>query len=335
MRFSRTMEKRLFDRQPALWIVALIVAAFLVFPIFFGGYFLHLAIMLLLTTYLAQSWNIVGGYAGQLSFGHAIFYGAGAYASTLLFVNWGITPWAGMFVGGLAAVLLGLFIGYLSFRYGLRGLYFGLVSIAFNEVFLLIAKGWIQGGSAGIMIPLKGHAPAIMQFTGKTHYYYLIMFLACSIMYVVYRIDRSKMGYYFRAIKANEAAAESLGVNSTRYKLIAVGLSSFFAALGGTFYAQYILFIDPEIAFRMDVSLAMLIPAVVGGLGTVFGPALGSLFIIALGEIANTALGGQKYTGMSLVLYGVVLMVFVIYVPRGLIGSLKQVQMSLMRKKAT
>lgn len=209
------------------------------------------------------------------------------------------------------------------------------MSIAFSEVFLLIAKGWIQGGSAGIMIPLKGHVPAIMQFKGKIHYYYLIMFLACSIMYIAHRIDRSKMGYYFRAIKANEDAAEALGVNSTRYKLIAAGLSAFFTALGGTFYAQYILFMDPEIAFRMDVSLAMLIPAVVGGLGTVFGPALGSLFIIALAEIVNSALGGQKYAGMSLVLYGIVLIVFVIYVPRGLIGSLKQVHTSLFCKKAT
>jgi branched-chain amino acid transport system permease protein len=327
--------KMLLNRQPGLWIVALIVGAFLVFPICFGDYFLHLVIMLLLSIYLSQSWNIVGGYAGQLSFGHSIFYGTGAYASTLLLINWGVTPWVGIIAGGIVAALLGLFIGYLSFRYGLRGVYYALMTMVFSAVFELIAKGWIQGGSAGIGIPLKGHVPAMMQFKGKAHYYYLIMFLACLIMYIAHRIDRSKMGYYFRAIKANEAAAEALGVNSTRYKLIAVGLSAFFTALGGTFYAQYIMFIDPEIAFRMDVSLTMLVPAVVGGLGTVFGPVLGSLFIVALAEITNLALGGQKYAGMSLVLYGIVLMVFVIYVPRGLIVSLKQVHTSLFRNKVT
>jgi branched-chain amino acid transport system permease protein len=291
--------------------------------------------MALLTIYLAQSWNIVGGYAGQMSFGHSIFYGIGAYTSTMLFVNWGMTPWAGMFLGAVVAMLVGLFIGYLSFRYGLRGLYFALVTIAFNEIFLLIAKGWIEGGSAGITIPLKGHAPRLMQFHGKVHYYYLIMVLACVITYLVYRIDRSKIGYYFRAVKANEAAAECLGVDSTKYKLTAIGISAFFTALGGTFYAQYILFIDPEIAFRPEVSLAMFVPVVVGGLGTVFGPALGGVFMIALAELANSVLGGQKYAGMSLILYGGVLMAFIMYVPRGLLESFRRALEVLIKRKAT
>jgi branched-chain amino acid transport system permease protein len=288
--------------------------------------------MIFLSVYLSQCWNILGGYAGQLSFGHSMFYGVGAYTSTMLFVNWNITPWIGMFLGGILAMLLGLIMGYLSFRYGLKGLYFGLVSIAFNEIIMLIAKVWIQGGSAGILIPLKGHAPYLMQFKGKTYYYYLIMFLAYLITYITYKIDRSKMGYYLRAIFSNEEAAECVGIDSTKWKIIATIISSFFTALGGTFYAQYILLIDPEIAFRFDVSLAMYVPAVIGGLGTVSGPILGSLFMVPLSEIANILLGGQKFAGISMLLYGITVVVFIIYLPQGMLGYLRQIREVLLKK---
>ena len=291
-------------------------------PHFIGDYYIHLVTMILLFGYLGVAWNILGGYAGQFSFGHAAFFGIGAFTSTLLQIHAGVNPWIGIFLAGVAGLLLGLFIGSLSFRYGLRGPYFALAMLALAEMLRVVAVQWMSVRyPLGIVIPLKGDSFWDFQFSSRVPYYYIILSMLAIVLYLIRVIEGKRIGSYFKAIRENENAAETLGINAFKYKLLAMALSSSLTAMGGTFYAQYYLTIDEEAAFGVGVSIEILLGPIIGGAGTVFGPVLGAGILETLSEGTRNLLGG--YSGVHLMLYGAILVFVIIFLPKGILGGLE------------
>lgn len=293
-----------------------------ILPRFIGDYYIHLVTTILLFGYLGVAWNILGGYAGQFSFGHAAFFGIGAFTSTLLQIHAGVNPWVGIFLAGVAGLLLGLFIGSLSFRYGLRGPYFALAMLALAEMLRVVAVQWMSVRyPLGIVIPLKGDSFWDFQFSSRVPYYYIILSMLAIVLYLIRVIEGRRIGSYFKAIRENENAAETLGINLFKYKLLAMALSSSLTAMGGTFYAQYYLTIDEEAAFGVGVSIEILLGPIIGGAGTVFGPVLGAGILETLSEGTRNLLGG--YSGVHLMLYGAILVFVIIFLPKGILGGLE------------
>jgi branched-chain amino acid transport system permease protein len=285
---------------------------------------LHVAFQILLFGYLTYCWNILGGFAGQTSFGHALFMAVGAYTSTVLLLDFGVSPWLGMLAGGALSGLLGLFIGYLSFRYGIKGAYFGLVTVAFTEIGRIVALNTPAiGGALGLYIPIQNNSFWELKFVDKTSYYYVAAAFLLLVLAVTAWLERSTIGHKLMAIRENEDAAQALGINVIRYKLFATGLSAFMTALGGTLYAHYVTFIDPGTLLNLNMALEITIYAIAGGVGTLFGPLIGAVFLLPLADIVRTALG-QSYAGIHLVVYGAVLMAVILFVPEGLVGLLRR-----------
>ena len=302
---------------------ALAVAALLALPPLLPKYHLEVLISVLFFAYLGIAWNLLGGYAGQFSFGHAAFFGIGAYTSTLLLLHAGLTPWAGMLLGGVLAAGFGLFEGYLSFRYGLKGPYFSLVTLAFAEMLRVVAVNTkAVGSSLGLVVPSTKAAAAMFIFSGKLPYYYVIFAMVVLALAFAWRVERSRLGYALAAVRENEDAAEAAGVDALGMKLRAMALSSFLTALGGTFYAQYFAYIDPTITFGPGVSIGALLPAIVGGAGTVLGPVLGSFVLTPVSELTRYALRGRA--GADIMLYGAILILVISFLPQGLMGWIRQ-----------
>jgi len=271
----------------------------------------------------ALSLNLLVGYTGLVSFGHAAYFGIGAYTSTLLFLRLGVSPWLGMLAGGVLAAAFGLAAGYLSFRYGLRGPYFSLVTLAFAEMLRVIAVNTkAVGSSLGLVIPNREPAPVNFVFAGKLSYYYVILAMAVGAVWITRRVARSKLGYSLLAIRENEDAAEASGVDALGMKLRAMAISSFLTALGGTFYAQYFAYIDPTITFGPSVSIQGLLQAIVGGAGTVLGPVVGAFVLTPMSELSRAAIRGRA--GVDVMLYGIVLILVISFLPRGILGSLRR-----------
>ena len=298
---------------------ALAAVVLLAAPPLLPKYPLEILISILFYAYLGLAWNILGGFAGQFSFGHAAFFGIGAYTSTLLLLRAGVSPWLGMLAGGALAAAFGLFAGYLSFRYGLRGPYFSLVTLAFAEMLRVVAvNAKVVGASLGLVIPTGTPAPSLFVFAGKLPYYYVILAMTVLALLINGGIARGRLGYALIAVRENEDAAEAAGVNALGGKLAAMMLSSFLTALGGTFYAQYFAYIDPTITFGPAISIQGLLPAIVGGAGTVLGPLLGSFVLTPISELTRAGLRGRA--GADIMLYGLVLMLVISFLPQGLMG---------------
>jgi branched-chain amino acid transport system permease protein len=299
--------------------IALFVLAMLPLPLLVqSGFLLNFVIMCMFFALLGQGWNILGGYGGQISFGHAAMFGVGAYTSSILQVTFGLNPWIGLAVACVAGAAFSAAIGFLSFRYGLRGSYFALITLAFAEVMRIFADSVpFTGGGAGMLIPLKQSA-ANLQFASKAGFYYLILALLVASLVVALWLERSRFGAWLIAVRENEEAARALGVNVFRCKLAAITISGAIMALGGTFYAQYFLYIDPQIAFGPSVSVEALLVAIIGGVGTIFGPLLGSVVLQSVGEISSRVMGDA--VGINLVIYGVLLVLMVGFMPNGLFG---------------
>jgi branched-chain amino acid transport system permease protein len=301
----------------------LALALLLAVPPFVPPYFLEVLISVMLVGYLGAAWNILGGYAGQFSFGHAAYFGIGAYTSTLLFLRWGVSPWLGMAAGGALAAAFGIGAGYLSFRYGLRGPYFSLVTLAFAEMLRVIAVNTkAVGASLGLVIPNREPAPANFVFGGKLAYYYVVLAMAAAAVWITWRVARSKLGYSLLAIRENEDAAEASGVDALRMKLSAMAISSCLTAIGGTFYAQYFAYIDPTITFGPSVSIQALLPAIVGGPGTVLGPVIGAFVLTPVSELSRAAIRGRA--GVDVMLYGLVLILVISFLPQGIMGWVRR-----------
>jgi branched-chain amino acid transport system permease protein len=302
--------------------VLALAAALVLGPPLVSPYVLHILVLVLFFAFLGVAWNLLGGYAGQFSFGHAAFFGIGAYTSTLLLVRFGLSPWLGFLAGGALAAVFGCFAGYLAFRYGLRGPYFALVTLAFAEMLRLVALNWtVVGGPMGILIPLPRAGDALwrLQFPDKLPYYYLMLALLGLALWLNRTIEHARLGHVLAAIRENEDAAEASGVDTLAAKLWAMAFSAFLTALGGTFYAQYFSFIDPTLAFGPAVSVEILLRPIVGGPGTLIGPVLGSLVLTPLSELTRRLIRGRP--GLDVMVYGAVLVAVVTFLPGGLVGA--------------
>ena len=305
-------------------LLLILVAAALIFPaVFHLPYHRDLVIRILLYAMAAQAWNILAGYCGQVSLGHAVFFGTGAYTSSALQMHWGINPWIGLVAGMVAAVALSQVIGRPCFR--LRGHYFAIATIAIGEIIHTLAINWeFIGGARGLTLPIKQDALLAFQFSGsKFVYYYIILALTAACFLVTWHIERSRIGYYLKAIREDTDAAQSVGIPVARYKLIAIAISAAFVAMGGTFYAQYTLYIDPDSVFPLSLSILVCLLAVVGGVGTLWGPLVGAGLMIPLSEFTRIKFGGTG-SGVDLLIYGALLTGVAVFQPTGLVGLVRR-----------
>jgi branched-chain amino acid transport system permease protein len=301
--------------------IVVVVALLAVVPfIVTSNVVLNFLVMALLIALAGQGWNLLGGYGGQYSFGHAAFFGTGAYVTAILQVRYGVNAWLGLFVGIAAGALVGAAIGALSFRWGLKGSYFSLVTLAFAEVFRIVASvAPITGAGVGILIKLDLR-PEAFQFQSRAPFYWIALGLVGLSLVLVRAVENSRFGAYLVAIRENEAAATALGVDTFAIKLGAMTISAAITAAAGCFYAQYFLFLDAAIAYGPWLSIDALLAPIVGGAGTLFGPLLGALVVKTLGE-ATKLLTGEA-PGLDLVVYGLLLIGVVGLAPRGIAGFL-------------
>lgn len=284
-----------------------------------SGVLLTFVMMSLYAALLSQAWNILGGYGGQLSFGHALFFGVGAYAQALGQLNFGLNPWAVLPMAIALGALTGLAVGGLTFRYGLKGSYFALVTLAFAEVFRILALSVsFTGGGVGLMVPLQ-EGVANMQFGSRRGYIYLLLAFVVVALVVTACLRHSRFGAYLQAVRDNEDAARAIGVNPLKVKLGGIALSAAFMSAAGAFYVQVFQYIDPGIAFGSAVSVEALVGAIVGGMGTLWGPVLGAVALHGLADLTRNLFG--ELPGISMVIYGVVLILIVMFLPRGISGS--------------
>ena len=284
---------------------------------------IDISIRILLFAFIGVAWNLIGGYAKQLSLGHAAYFGLGAYTSTILQIDFGISPWIGMVAGGVVAAIASLPIGWLCFR--LRGPYFAIATIATAQVLMLIFLKFrdFAWGAEGTTIPNLGNSPLMMQFDGKTGYYYVALGLLALGLAITYRIERSWMGYYLVAIGEDEDAAEAIGVNAPRVKRDIYMISAFLTALAGTFYTQYIYFIDPATAFSFSVSIEAALVSIVGGIGTLWGPVIGTVLLETTSALLQSWLGSST-GGVQLTVYSLILMAVILWRPTGIMGFITE-----------
>jgi branched-chain amino acid transport system permease protein len=298
-------------------LAAAAVAALLLLPAVLGSYATTVFIFIFFYAYLGQAWNIVGGYAGQLSAGHAAFVGVGGYTAAVLSIHAGLTPWIGMFVGGALAACLGAVIGFLGFRFGLRGFYFVLLTVAFAEICRIVALNTeAVGGALGLYITFTGD-PRQFQFQDNRAYYYIALALMLAATGVAAWIERHRVGAYLAAIRDDEAASEALGVDTFRYKMLAMTISSFLTGVGGAFYAFYLFSLQPNAVFGIPLSVEIIIRPIVGGAGTLIGPILGSFILTPLAEASRAWFQAAGWSGAHLVAYGALLIAVVLFLPQG------------------
>ncbi|MEJ8838413.1 branched-chain amino acid ABC transporter permease [Ramlibacter sp. AN1133] len=305
-------------RRDLIQIAMFAVAVLLLALTARSGVVLNLAMMALYGALMAIAWNLLGGYGGQFSFGHALFFGTGAYAQAIAQVQGGINPWLALPLAIAAAALVGLFFGALSFRYGLKGSYFALVTLAFAEVFRIVSLSVpFTGAGVGLMVPLK-EGTANMQFADRRGYVVLALALVVAGLLVTSWLRHSRFGAWLQAVRDNEDAARAIGVDPFRVKLGAIGLSGALMGAAGAFYVQVFQYIDPGIAYGPHTSVEALVAAIVGGLGTLWGPVLGAIVLHLLGDLTRNLFGALP--GINMIIYGAVLILIVMFAPRGLLG---------------
>ena len=294
-----------------------------VFPFVFSTPFMvNFGVLALFYAFIGQSWNIAGGFAGQLSFGHVVFFGAGAYASTILQLRFGVNPWLGLPASAIAGGIVGGIIGFLSFRAGLKGSYFALITLAFAEVLrILVNSVEFTGGGLGLLIPAKIGADNF-QFSERIGFYFVILSLTVMSVAIAVWLKHSRFGAQLAAIRENEDAAMALGINVFNEKVKVMVLSGALCGIGGSFCAQYFLYIDPTIVFGVDKSVEMLLVSMIGGAGTVYGPLIGAVLLAGVSDVTRVLTNVQ---GLSLVLYGTLLVIIIAFLPNGLIDLFKRI----------
>ncbi len=301
-------------------LVSLLLAFAIAAPLLFQArYAQHVLILILLYVTLGSAWNLLGGFAGQLSLGHAAFFGIGAYSASILASKSSLSPWLAMLIGPLLVLPVASLVGWICFR--LRGPYFTLATIAIGEMVRLVALNWrdLTGGAVGVVI-----RPSIFSGTNKIPYYYIILAIAVATVALCYFISRRKLGYYLLAIREDQETAESIGINTTRYKLVALSISASLTALAGAFYANYFLFVDPTIVLPLSLSVEIVLMAIIGGLGTVQGPIVGAILLKLSSEIFR-----NQFANANLLIYGLLLVLVILFLPDGLLGGYRK----LIRRK--
>lgn len=313
-------------------ILAVLGIVLLIFPLVVrSDYYQHLIIIAFIWVVIGSSWNLLAGYTGQVSFGHAIFFGIGAYTAGILATKLGMSAWWGMMFGGITAMLVGLFVGWVCFR--LRGPYFALATLAGGEIFRLIATNWeaLTEGMVGILV--------MQTFRSKLPYYYIGLALAASCIYVVHLTMKTKWGYYFVSIREDQDAAASLGINIVLYKNISLLISSFFTGMAGAFYMNYMGFIDPEVVFSLHfVSIMAILVGIVGGVATIWGPAVGAFVMVGLQETFRSAFFGlaPKWVSQGHALVFGLLVIFVImFFANGIVGDWPKIKKIFFKTRET
>jgi branched-chain amino acid transport system permease protein len=307
----------------ALVLLGLVLAALVIAPAFANDYLLTVLIVILYFAYTGIAWNVLMGFAGQLSLGHALYVGLGAYTTAALYVHFGIGPWVGMPLAILIAVMSGMVIGFLAFRFGVAGVYFAILTIAFCE-FARIGFdhfGWVSG-SSGLFLPVANYTRNdLLNLRGQpVMFYYVILALTAVAFILCHMLLRSRVGYFWQAIREDEVAARSLGINTFRYKMIAIAISSGMTAPAGMFYAFYYNNLFPEQTFFILRSIEIILGPIIGGIGTLFGPVIGAFLITGLAEVLQEFLNayGLDIPGVKRVFYGVCLLVVVMALPHGI-----------------
>jgi branched-chain amino acid transport system permease protein len=308
---------------PALATAAAALAAALV-PLLLDpqGYWIRVFALTFIFAALAQSWNIVGGLVNQISLGHAAFFGIGAYTSTLLLINYAVSPWIGLVGGAVLGGLAAAFIAFPTMR--LKGHYFALATLAFGEVMRIIANSWssLTGGPVGLSVPLLPESFLMYSFRSTVPHYYIALAALIIVTAVFLAVQSRPLGYRLRAVKDNEDAAEVIGVDTTYVKLQSAVISGTLTAALGTVYAQLALFFDPDSAFGVvSISIRMALIAIIGGVGSAIGPLLGAIFIMPLEEILNEVLS-DRAAGLAQLVYGVLLIAVILWRPGGLVTLL-------------
>jgi branched-chain amino acid transport system permease protein len=281
-------------------------------------FFLHIGITVLMWTSLGVAWNLLGGYAGQVSFGHAAFFGAGAYTTMILYLRFGLAPWYGMALGGMVGALISIPIGLICFR--LRGPYFSLATLAVAEIIRLVALNWesLTNGPIGLLItslPRISFLGATVNWERKEPFFIIIALLALCSMLAAYRFIRSRPGSYLAAIREDEDAAEAIGIDTTRAKVNVLALSAFLTGVAGGFYGLYFRYVDPDTVFLISLSIEMVFIAVVGGLRTIGGPVVGAVFLATIAELFR-----DRFASGHLIFYGLFMMLVIRYLPEGIWG---------------
>ncbi len=315
----------------ALLLIAIAVAVFAAVPlVVHSNVVLNFLVVTLMIALAGQGWNILGGYGGQYSFGHAAFFGTGAYVTAILQVEYGVNAWIGFAAGIVAGAAVGAIIGGLAFRAGLRSSYFALVTLAFAEVLRILASvAPITGAGVGLLVKLDLRAQSF-QFQSRAIFYYVILALVGVSLVIAQLLERSRFGTWLIAVRENEDAAMALGVDAIAVKLAAMVLSAAITAAAGCFYVQYFLFIDSGIAYGTWISIEALLTPIIGGVGTVFGALVGALLVKSLGEGVKLVTGDVP--GLDLMIYGAVLIVVIRFAPRGLVGAFIDARERLARR---
>ncbi len=285
-------------------------------------FFLHLGITVLMWTVLGVAWNLLGGFAGQVSFGHATFFGVGAYVTMIFYLRLGLPPWYGIVLGGIVGALVSLPIGLICFR--LRGPYFSLATLAVAEIVRLVALNWetLTNGPVGLLIttlPPVSFASRPVNWESKVPFYYVVAVLVLIAMLATYGLSRSRLGAYLLAIREDEDTAESVGIDTVRAKVVTLALSAFFTGLAGGFYGLYFRYVDPDAVFPIALSVEMVFIAVVGGLATVVGPVIGAVFLVTIGELFR-----EQFLVGHLIFYGLFMMLAIRYLPEGIWGGVRR-----------
>jgi len=304
-------------------LVLLILFILLIFPLFSSQYFIHMLIMTFMTASAVLSWTLIGGFTGQISLGHVVFFGIGAYSVGILHATYRVSPWAGMLIGVFLSIILTLIIGWPTFK--LAGHYFALATIAIPSVFFYLSKYFddFTYGSGGISLVNK---PGIadMMFDSKLPWYYITLALLLCIIYILYRIKESKLGYYLFAIKEDEVAASSIGVNPTYYKQIALSISAVFISVIGSLYICYTQYISPTEAFDVNRGIYWAIISIIGGSETIFGPLLSAFVLEPVSLLLGNFIGGA-WGPFSNIIYGSILILVIILRPQGILSKEKDI----------
>lgn len=301
---------------------ALVVPFFLLVPIILPSFWIPVVITFFIYASLALGWNVIMGYAGQLCLAQTLFIGAGVYTPALLFIHFRVSPWLGMWAGAILAVVLGAFIGYLCFRYKVKGVYFALVSIAFSQIGLaFVATFKFLGGTHELFWPIT-KAARDFQFTSNVPFYYIGLIMLGSMTLSTLLLRKTKTGYYFFAIRENEDAAQAIGIDTMRYKIMALALSAFLTAIAGTYWVQYLGMAIARDQMGLPILIILILCALIGGLGAAFGPVLGALFVVLLSTALRWYL--PLIPGMNIMIYSLLLILAILYMPKGIAGLLEK-----------